>query len=82
MLVQAAPFLGFQAFMLDIIDHTYSEVKNWMLPANINPLKTDRSGRVDCCWPSPAESILVSGPVGIHDHISVLSKTFGRDPNI
>jgi hypothetical protein len=26
-------------------------------------------GRVDCCWPSPALSVLVSDPVGTHDQI-------------
>lgn len=29
---------------------------------------------VNCCWPWPAKSILVPGPVGIHNHISLLSK--------
>jgi hypothetical protein len=33
-------------------------------------------GRVNCCSPSPAQSALVSGPVGTHAHIFVLSKTF------
>jgi hypothetical protein len=32
--------------------------------------------RVKCCWSSPAQPILGSGPVGIHDCIFVLSKTF------
>jgi hypothetical protein len=32
--------------------------------------------RVNCYWPSPAQSVLVLGPVGIHDHIFVLSKAF------
>jgi hypothetical protein len=34
-----------------------------------------QSGTVICCWPSPAQSFLVSGPVGTHDHISVPSNT-------
>jgi hypothetical protein len=32
--------------------------------------------RVNCCWSSPAESTLFSGPVGTHGDISVLSNTF------
>jgi hypothetical protein len=30
---------------------------------------------VICCWPSPAQPFLVSGPVGTHGHILVRSKT-------
>jgi hypothetical protein len=33
-------------------------------------------GRVNCCWPSPAHSILVSGPIGTYDQMFILSKTF------
>jgi hypothetical protein len=33
-------------------------------------------GRVYCCWPSPAQSILVSVPVGTQGHIYAISKTF------
>jgi hypothetical protein len=33
-----------------------------------------QSSPVNCCWPSPAQSFLVSGPVGTHDHIFVLSR--------
>jgi hypothetical protein len=33
-------------------------------------------GRVNCCWHSQAQPILVSGAVGTHDHTYVLSKTF------
>jgi hypothetical protein len=33
------------------------------------------SGRVNCCWSSPAQPVFVSGSVVIHDHIFVLSKT-------
>jgi hypothetical protein len=32
--------------------------------------------QVNCYWSSPAQSVLVSGPVGPHDHIFVLCKTF------
>lgn len=32
-------------------------------------------GPVNCCWLSPAESFLVSGPVGTHDQIFISSKT-------
>jgi hypothetical protein len=32
--------------------------------------------RSSCCWSSPAQSVLISGPVGTHDHIFVLSKIF------
>jgi hypothetical protein len=32
--------------------------------------------RVNCSWPSPAQSVLVSGPFGAHDHIFVLSEPF------
>lgn len=28
-------------------------------------LVVDRSGRENCCWPSPARSFLVPGPVGL-----------------
>jgi hypothetical protein len=31
---------------------------------------------VNCYWTSPAQSVLFSGPLGTHDHIFVLSKTF------
>jgi hypothetical protein len=31
------------------------------------------SSPVTCCWPSPAQSILVSGSFGTHDHIFVHS---------
>jgi hypothetical protein len=33
-------------------------------------------GQMNCCWPSLAQLILVSGPVGIHTRIFVLSQTF------
>jgi hypothetical protein len=33
-------------------------------------------GLVNCCWPSPAQSILVSGTVATDDYVFVLSKTF------
>lgn len=36
-------------------------------------LTANRSGWVDGCWPFPAHSVLVSGPVGIHAHIFVYS---------
>jgi hypothetical protein len=32
--------------------------------------------RINCCWFSPAQSILFPGPVRTHDHIFVLSKAF------
>jgi hypothetical protein len=35
-----------------------------------NPVQ---SSSVNCCWVSPAQSFLVSGPVGIDEHIFVLS---------
>jgi hypothetical protein len=31
---------------------------------------------IDCCWPSPALLLLISGPVGTHNQVFVLSKTF------
>jgi hypothetical protein len=46
------------------------EVKNpwsYNLPSQSRP--------ANHCWPSPAQSFLVSGPVGIHDQICVHSKT-------
>jgi hypothetical protein len=43
--------------------------------AEVQPLKERESRAIICCWPSPAQSILVSGPVGTHDHIFVPSKT-------
>jgi hypothetical protein len=33
------------------------------------------SSPVYCCWPSPAESFLISGPDGTQNHIFVLLKT-------
>jgi hypothetical protein len=33
-----------------------------------------KSSPVNCCWPSPAQSFLVSGPIGTHDRIFVLSR--------
>jgi hypothetical protein len=35
---------------------------------------TFQSKSVNCCWSSPAQSFLVSGPVGIHCHILLLSR--------
>jgi hypothetical protein len=40
------------------------------------PLTPEHSIAVNCYWPSPAQSFLVSSPVGTHAHIFVLSKTF------
>jgi hypothetical protein len=34
------------------------------------------SSPVNSCWPSPPQSVLVSGPVGTHDHNFVLSCVF------
>jgi hypothetical protein len=34
-----------------------------------------QSSVVNCCWSSPAQSYLVSGPVETHDQIFVRSKT-------
>jgi hypothetical protein len=34
-----------------------------------------QSSSLNCCWPSPAQSLLVSGPVGTHDLIYFRSKT-------
>jgi hypothetical protein len=31
-------------------------------------------GKVNCCWPSSAQSIFISSPVGTNDHIFILSK--------
>jgi hypothetical protein len=44
---------------------------NW---TGFNLSKTD-PGPGNCCWPSPAQSFFVSGPVGTHDQIFVSSKT-------
>jgi hypothetical protein len=35
---------------------------------------TNTHSPANCCWPSPAQSILVSGPIGTRDHIFVLSR--------
>jgi hypothetical protein len=37
-----------------------------------------QSSPVNCCWPSPAQSFLVSSPIGTHDLIYVRSKTLFR----
>jgi hypothetical protein len=39
-------------------------------------LKFCSIGGVNCCWSSPAQQILVSGRLGTHDAVFVLSKTF------
>jgi hypothetical protein len=43
--------------------------------ANLSHWKTCvQPSSVNCCWSPPAQSFLVSGPVGTQDHIFVLSR--------
>jgi hypothetical protein len=39
------------------------------------PVPTAHSTALNCCWPSPAQSFLVSGSIGIHGQILVRSNT-------
>jgi hypothetical protein len=59
--------------------HRYSWLNEDCLPPNsqLNCLRV-QSSPVNFCWASPTQSFMVSCPVGAHDRIFVLSKTFKR----
>jgi hypothetical protein len=62
-------------------DHIFVLTKIFMCFETRHSLRREEGGpclsrAVICCWPSLAQSFLVLGPVGTHDHIFVLTKIF------
>jgi hypothetical protein len=53
---------------------TFDVTPGGLYQGEIFMLRLGQSRAVICCWPSPAQSFLVSGPYGTHYHIFVLSK--------
>lgn len=49
--------------------HPFYYTKHWSLVRVFNMVFVIQSGPVNHCWPSPAQSFLVLGPVGTHDQI-------------
>jgi hypothetical protein len=65
-----ADILGYTTFGVKMIS------KEEVQRTTICLLSFQSIGRVNWCWTTPAQSMLVSGPVGNHDHISVHAKTY------